>query len=94
MDQPSGPAIGYPDRWHTIKCPAGTGSTDGTCFNNTALVTGISNGSQRGSLILGLPTTLVHGLKCQPTDSSAFVNPPPVISLTSSPEFVSGELLP
>jgi hypothetical protein len=75
------------------RSPADTRGTDGTFFNITALVTGISNSSQRYPLIFGLPASLPHGLKCLSTNPSAFVNPPPVISLTSSPEFVSGESL-
>lgn len=35
----------------------------------------------------------MHGPKCHPTNTSAFVDPPPVISLSRSPEFVCGESL-
>ena len=75
------------------KSPVGTSGAGGTCCMIKALVTGITNGSQCYLLFFRLPTALVHGLKCQPTNPSAFVDPPPVISLTSSTEFVSGEPL-
>ena len=56
-----------------------------------ALVTGVAHCGQCGLLISRLPATLPHNLECQSTNSCAFVDPPPVKSLTGSPQFVRRE---